>query len=137
VREAKKYKAEDEEHNVKVETKNALENYAYNMRNTFKDEKFAAKVPSANREKIEDAIEQTIDWVERNQLAEADEFEFKMSKLESICNPVIDKIEHGSDGDDMGGATQKKDKEPEREIIKNQAHSSGEGHKKKADHPRV
>jgi heat shock protein 1/8 len=119
VRKAKKYKAEDEEHNMKVDTKNALENYAYNMRNTFKDEKFAAKVPSANREKIDNAIEQAIDWVERNQLAEADEFQFKMSELENICNPVISKIEQGSDGDDMGGAVQE-DKEPEREI-KNRA----------------
>jgi hypothetical protein len=89
------------------------------MRNTFKEEKFAAKVPSANREKIDNAIEQAIDWVERNQLAEADEFQLKMSELENICNPVISKIEQGSDGDDMGGAAQE-DKEPGREI-KNQA----------------
>ncbi|XP_059429571.1 heat shock cognate 70 kDa protein 2-like isoform X1 [Corylus avellana] len=143
VRKAEKYKAEDVKHNKKVETKNVLENYAYNMRSTFKDDKFAAKVPSANRESVEDAIEQAIDWVKRNQLAEADEFEFKMSELESICNPVIYKIEHGSDGDDnmaqdepehkneemaMGGGTQE-DKEPEREIIKTQ---EAEEHKKAA-----
>jgi molecular chaperone DnaK (HSP70) len=87
--EAKKYKADDEEHNMKVEKKNALEKYAYNMRKTIKDEKFSAKVPSANRKKIEDAIEKAIDWVEGNQLAEADEFEFKMSELESICELFI------------------------------------------------
>jgi molecular chaperone DnaK (HSP70) len=130
VREAKKYKAEDEEHNVKVETKNALENYAYNMWNTFKDVKFAAKVPSANREKIEDAIKQTIDWVERNQLAEADEFEFKMKELESICNLVVDKIEHGSNGDDMGGATQGEDKD-QTQGVDEQYVAQDEKHKKK------
>ncbi len=39
VQEAEKYKSEDEEHKKRIEAKNALENYAFNMRNTFKDEK--------------------------------------------------------------------------------------------------
>ncbi|KAM1167494.1 hypothetical protein ACFX19_030045 [Malus domestica] len=39
VQEAEKYKAEDADHKKKVEAKNALENYAYNMRNTIRDEK--------------------------------------------------------------------------------------------------
>lgn len=34
--------AEDEEAVKKVEAKNALENYAFNMRNTIKDEKVSA-----------------------------------------------------------------------------------------------
>ncbi|KAF3328970.1 Heat shock cognate protein [Carex littledalei] len=37
--EAKKYKKEDEKHKKKVEAKNALENYAYNMRNTIEAQK--------------------------------------------------------------------------------------------------
>merc|ERR1712006_56532 len=39
VEEAEKYKSEDEEHSKKVEAKNALENYAYNMRNSVTDSK--------------------------------------------------------------------------------------------------
>ena len=42
VSDAEKYKAEDEEHTKKIESKNALENYAYSMRNTIKDEKVRA-----------------------------------------------------------------------------------------------
>jgi molecular chaperone DnaK (HSP70) len=38
VPEAEKYKSEDDEHKKKVEAKNSLENYAYSMRNTIKDE---------------------------------------------------------------------------------------------------
>lgn len=86
------YKAEDEEHIMKVETKNALEKYAYIMRNSFRDEKIATKVPAANRKKIEEAIEQIIHWLEWNQLAEVDEFEDKMEELERICNLVIANI---------------------------------------------
>ena len=39
VQEAEKYKSEDEEHKKRVEAKNGLENYAYNMRNTIRDDK--------------------------------------------------------------------------------------------------
>ncbi|KAL0375198.1 UNVERIFIED_CONTAM: Heat shock cognate protein 2 [Sesamum radiatum] len=99
VQEAEKYKSEDEEHKKKVEAKNALENYAYNMRNTVKDEKIASKLPAADKKKIEDAIESSIQWLDGNQLAEADEFEDKMKELESICNPIIAKMYQGAGGD--------------------------------------
>ena len=39
VQEAEKYKSEDEEHKKRIESKNGLENYAFNMRNTIRDEK--------------------------------------------------------------------------------------------------
>nr|GMD12449.1 heat shock cognate 70 kDa protein 2 [Ipomoea batatas]GMD17445.1 heat shock cognate 70 kDa protein 2 [Ipomoea batatas] len=98
VQEAEKYKAEDEEHKKKVEAKNALENYAYNMRNTIKDEKIGSKLTPDDKKKIEDAIDQAISWLDSNQLAEADEFEDKMKELESICNPIIAKMYQGAGG---------------------------------------
>ena len=39
VQEAEKYKSEDEAHKERIDAKNALENYAFNMRNTIRDEK--------------------------------------------------------------------------------------------------
>jgi len=39
VKEAEKFKAEDEIVKKKVENKNALENYTYSIRNTLKEEK--------------------------------------------------------------------------------------------------
>lgn len=98
VREAEKYKAEDEEHKKKVDAKNSLENYAYNMRNTIKDEKIVSKMPAADKKKIEDAIDESIHWLEGNQLAEVDEFEDKLKELEGICNPIIAKIYQGGYG---------------------------------------
>ncbi|VAH81632.1 unnamed protein product [Triticum turgidum subsp. durum] len=102
VQEAERYKAEDEELKKKVEAKNALENYAYNMRNTVKDDKIASKLPADDKKKIEDAIDGAISWLDTNQLAEADEFEDKMKELEGVCNPIIAKMYQGA-GADMGG----------------------------------
>ncbi|KAI3967688.1 hypothetical protein MKX01_039598 [Papaver californicum] len=103
VQEAEKYKTEDEQHKQKVESKNALENYAYNMRNTIKDEKIAGKLEPADKKKIEDAIESAIQWLDTSQLAEAEEFDDKMKELESLCNPIIAKMYQGGAGPDMGG----------------------------------
>ncbi|PPD70721.1 hypothetical protein GOBAR_DD32400 [Gossypium barbadense] len=84
VQEAEKYKLEHEEDEKKVKAKNAHENYAYNMRNTIKDDKISSKLSAADKKKIEDAIEEAIQWLDGNQLAEADEFEDKMKELEDI-----------------------------------------------------
>ncbi|CAL4938771.1 unnamed protein product [Urochloa decumbens] len=98
VQEAEKYKAEDEQVKRKVEARNALENYAYNMRNTVRDDKIASKLPAEDKKKIEDTIEDAIKWLDGNQLAEAEEFEDKMKELEGICNPIISKMYQGAGG---------------------------------------
>ncbi|PIA31827.1 hypothetical protein AQUCO_04800016v1 [Aquilegia coerulea] len=102
VKEAEKYKAEDEEVKKKVEARNALENYAYSMRNTVKDDKIAGKLDVGDKQKIEKAVEDAINWVEGNQLAEVEEFEDKLKELEGTCNPIIAKMYQG-DGDMPGG----------------------------------
>lgn len=105
VKDAEKYKAEDEEVKKKVEAKNALENYAYNMRNTvMRDEKFAAKLDPSDKQKIETVVNETVDWLEKNQLAEVDELEDKLKELEGMCNPIIAKMYQGGAGEmPMGG----------------------------------
>lgn len=105
VRDAEKYKAEDEQVKKKVEAKNSLENYAYNIKNTVKDEKFAGKLDPEDKKKIEKAIDEVIEWLDRNQLAEVEEFEDKLKELENLCNPIIAKMYQGAGGGDvpMGG----------------------------------
>ncbi|KAJ4917490.1 putative mediator of RNA polymerase II transcription subunit 37e [Raphanus sativus] len=88
VQDAERYKYEDEEHKKKVEAKVALENYAYNMRNTIGD----ANIGAVDKKKIEDLVEEAMQWLEGNQLPEADESQDKMKELESVCNPIIAKI---------------------------------------------
>jgi L1 cell adhesion molecule like protein len=109
VQDAEKYKAEDEEHKKKVEAKNSLENYAYNMRNSINDEKLADKLEAGDKETINKAIDAAIEWLDANQLAEVEEFESKLKELEQLCNPIMAKVYQGAGGmpggmPDMGGA---------------------------------
>jgi L1 cell adhesion molecule like protein len=105
VQEAEKYKAEDEEHKKKIEAKNGLENYAYNMKNTMNDDNVGGKIDADDKAKITAAVEETISWLDGNQTAEIDEFEDKLKELEGICNPIISKMYQGAGGaaPDMGG----------------------------------
>nr|KAJ0188960.1 hypothetical protein LSAT_V11C800410610 [Lactuca sativa] len=80
LQEVGKYESRDEEPKKKLEVKNALENYTYNMRNTAKDEKLGEKLTPVDKN-IEDAIDEVIVWLYTNQLAEGDKFKDKMKEL--------------------------------------------------------
>jgi len=92
VSEADKYKSDDEKNRKRVEAKNGLENYAYSMRNTIRDEKLASKLEAGDKATIEKAIDGAIAWLDANQLADVEEFEHKQKELEGICNPIITKL---------------------------------------------
>jgi heat shock protein 1/8 len=98
VQEAEKYKAEDEEHKKKIEAKNGLENYAYNMKNTMNDDNVGGKIDADDKAKITAAVEECIQWLEGNQMGEVDEFEDKLKELEGLCNPIISKMYQGAGG---------------------------------------
>jgi len=104
VSEAEKYKADDETHRHKVEAKNNLENYVYNMKNTLREEAISAKISSEDKEKVEAAIQETIDWLDANQLAEVEELEHKLKEVEGVCSPIISKLyQDGGSGGMPGG----------------------------------
>lgn len=81
-----------------MEAKNALENYAYSMRNTLREEKVAAKLAAEDKAKAGKAIEEALAWLESNQLAEVDEFEHQRRELEAVCAPIIQKMYAGDAG---------------------------------------
>jgi len=104
VKEAEKYKAEDVQNKIRIDAKNSLENYCFNMRNTMNDDAVKDKIPAEDKEKIEKAVKETLDWLDRNQLAEKDEFEHKQKDIEGICNPIMMKMyQAGGVPGGMGG----------------------------------
>uniref|UniRef100_J3LU82 Uncharacterized protein n=1 Tax=Oryza brachyantha TaxID=4533 RepID=J3LU82_ORYBR len=73
------------------------------MRNTIQDEKIASKLSADDKKKIEDTVDQAIQWLDNNQLADVEEFEDKMKELEGLCNPIIAKMYQGTGVDMAGG----------------------------------
>merc|ERR1711979_67851 len=101
VQEAEKYRAEDEQNKQKIEAKNGLENYCFQMRNTLSDDKLKDKFEGGDKEKIEAAVQEALDWLDKNQLAEKDEFESKQKELEGVINPIMMKVYQAAGGSGM------------------------------------
>ncbi|XP_041000463.1 heat shock cognate 70 kDa protein-like [Juglans microcarpa x Juglans regia] len=83
------YKVEDDEWRERANSKAALENYAYKMRNNINDQQIGAKVSRTKKKKIRAAINEVIQWLDGMALAGADEFEEKLIGLKLICKPII------------------------------------------------
>merc|ERR1719273_2688319 len=94
VADAEKYKAEDEEKRKTIQAKNDLENVAYQMRNTLDD----AKIKDDDKKKVQDAVKETIDWVDANPNAEREEYEAKKKEIEDIWRPIITAAYGGAQG---------------------------------------
>jgi len=105
VNDAETYKADDDKQKERVSAKNNLESYCFNMKTTIEDEKVKDKIGEDDKKKIIDKCDETIRWLDANQLAEVDEFQDKQKEVESICNPIITKMYQAAGGapDGMGG----------------------------------
>ncbi|XP_062027403.1 heat shock cognate 70 kDa protein-like isoform X1 [Rosa rugosa] len=91
IKEAEKYRFEDEENKKKLEAKAALMDYTHDM-----EEKIPSlrKLNRANKKKYEDEVAKTCRWLDENEnrLAECKEYEDQMKKLENVCNRIIGKM---------------------------------------------
>merc|ERR1712185_431350 len=95
----------DEQNKQKIEAKNGLENYCFTMRNTLQEEKLKDKFEAGDKENIEKAVQDALDWLDKNQMAEKDEFEAKQKDAEGIVNPIMMKVYQaaGGSGEMPGG----------------------------------
>jgi len=103
VKEAESYKKQDEDAKDRVESKNKLENYAYSVRNTTKEDNLKDKLSAEDKAAIDKAVDETIKWLDSNQSAAKEEFDHKTSELEKVVNPIMTKL-YQSAGGAPGGA---------------------------------
>lgn len=103
VAEAEKYKSEDDAQRERVQTKNNLESYAYNMKSTIEDDKVKDKISEEDKKTIQDKCQETIKWLEENPNASKDEYEAKQKEIEKICSPIVAKLYQGAQGGMPGG----------------------------------
>lgn len=98
VNEAEKYRSEDELQKDRISAKNALESYCFNMKATMEDEKLKDKISESDKKTILDKCNETIKWLDANQLGEKEEYEHRQKELEGICNPIITKLYQSAGG---------------------------------------
>ena len=92
VQQAEQFKQEDETNRLRVEAKNSLEQYCYNVRNSLMEEQVKQKLSVDDRGHAEEKIRQTLEWVDRNTLASREEFIDKEKEVEGIVQPIMMKL---------------------------------------------
>eukprot|EP00968_Pinguiococcus_pyrenoidosus_P028118 scaffold7641_cov277-Pinguiococcus_pyrenoidosus.AAC.1 len=106
VQEAEQFAEEDKMMKAKIDAKNSLESYLYNLKNMLNDDEkgIADKIPEADKAELESAIDEALDWLEENPEAEAEEYKEKMKEIEAVANPLMKDV-YGAGGaaggDDM------------------------------------
>jgi len=106
VEEAEKYAEDDRKARERVEAKNGLESYIFQVRSTLSDDKYKDKIDSDDRREVEDALSTASQWIDSNATADKDEFDEKRKELEQVVSPIMSKIHQaagassGDSGDD-------------------------------------
>merc|ERR1719461_2764762 len=96
IKDAEMFADEDKKLKERVEARNELESYAYSLKNQINDkEKLGAKITDEDKEKIEEAVNEKISWLEENQEAEGEDFKTQKKELEEIVQPIIAKLYQG------------------------------------------
>merc|ERR1719510_2058686 len=101
VNEAEKFKDDDDKQKERISAKNSLESYCFNMKTTLDDEKVKDKISEDDKKTILDKCDETIKWLDANQLGEKEEFDDKLKEIEGICNPIITKMYQAAGGAGM------------------------------------
>ena len=108
VEEGEKYKEEDELHKKKVDARNTLENYIYSLKNTLNDEKIKDKFEETDRESLENKTAELLKWLDDNPDSDAETYNSKVKELESVANPIMQKMYSSAmpaGGPEAGGTT--------------------------------
>jgi len=104
VQEAKEYEEEDKKVKEKIDAKNSLESYIYNIKNTINDEdKIKDKLSDEDKETLEEVVKTTTEWIDENSQAEKEEFDDKQKEVEKTVNPIMSKLYAAGAGGESGG----------------------------------
>ena len=103
LQDAEKYKHEDEKQRERVQSKNDLETYTYSVKNTMEDDNVGSKTSEEDRGRVLSKCKEVLAWLDANQTAEKEEFEYQKEELERVAKPVITNMYKSGGGEERKG----------------------------------
>ena len=117
VAESEEFADQDKEEKEKVESRNGLEAYLYNLKNAITDQ-LSESMNGGDKEELTTAIEEALVWLEDNPAAEKSEYDGKQKEVEGIANPIMKRAYEGSAGEGAeGGSPEESDFMDEEEDL--------------------
>jgi heat shock protein 5 len=113
VREAEEFAEEDKKVQGRINARNGLESYLYNLKNTLDDDEkgIGKNIEAAEKNELVSLIDETLDWLEENPEADAEEYAAKQKEVEQVSNPLIKKAYQKAGG--SAGADEEEDGDDE------------------------
>ncbi|KAH8349069.1 hypothetical protein KR084_003158 [Drosophila pseudotakahashii] len=99
--EAEKYKVEDDRQRERVLARNNLEGYIYSCRQAIDEAPAGGVLTETDRSKVREKCTSEAAWLDKNSLAEKEEFEHHLKECQRICSPILSKL-HGGAGAQKG-----------------------------------
>ena len=97
VREAEEFATEDKERAGRVQARNEMESYLYNIRNTMREDKVKARLGPA-ADDVEYEVTQGLEWLEQNENADTETVKAKQKEVEDKVRPIIMRMYEGAGG---------------------------------------
>lgn len=97
VHDAEKYKAEDDKQRERVQSKNQLEAYIFNVKQAL--DEAGSKLPESEKNTCRQECENALRWLDSNSLADKEEYDHKYQELQRVCAPIMSKLHRGSNGE--------------------------------------
>lgn len=88
VQEAEEFADEDAAEKAKVQARNELEAYLYNLKNTINDT-LESKLSEDEKSSLSSTVEDALVWLEDNPAASKEEYEEKQKEVEAVANPIM------------------------------------------------
>jgi len=98
VHEAEEFAEEDRKARERVDARNKLETYVYQVKSAVDDSTMADKMDADEKKKVEEAVREANEWIDVNSDADKEDFEEKLKELEDVCSPVISAVYQRSGG---------------------------------------
>ena len=96
LKDAERFKNDDEKQRDRISSKNKLESYIFGVKQALSENK-TSSLSSSEKSKIEDYCNKELKWLDANQTADKEEYEFHYKEISRKCSPVMSKL-HNSNG---------------------------------------
>lgn len=103
VEEAEQFAEEDRLIKERIDAKNGIESYLFNLKNTLEDDSTDEKLSPENKKEMQDMIDEALEWMDDNPEGDTEDYTSKQKEVEQVAMLMMRKFYPG------GGATAEDD----------------------------
>jgi L1 cell adhesion molecule like protein len=101
LKEAEAFKEEDNKNKERIESRNKLEGYLFNVKSSVLNNT-EIKLSDDDKKKVTSVVDEGLKWLENSEHASKDEYDGKFTEINEAISPILGKMYQGA-ADMMGG----------------------------------